>query len=456
MTIGASEMPDALDIIRSDLMYKTKRSLRVLLTSVFMSAVFLFSLYFSAAASTQSEPPEPLSGYETSLIVKEIYDRLSPRLGSYFVDANIVLTLAGARGFTEFYIDYPCQDDDKSLQDLNTILEPRGLRISRGIPIHNGTISMIGIESLRGFERVSKLTRFPCYSPFEASSGWETLREWNAQVIKRAKQEGLTSDEISTITCGVRYGYPDIAIRDFLKWLASSRKISTMDTNIPFVKRYTCAEPNFTFLPEHLSDPSIRATVDLFGTILRDFYLSPWHKAREKDPVFLAARSKNDANHDKWLAERMNKLTSAASSEITERTGARMTRFHGLRLPPGSDIYSEIVRFAAEKGISSGFIATCCGSLTEASLRFAGEEKTTMLSGKFEIVSLTGTVSSGGGSHLHISISDSKGRTLGGHLMEGSKVYTTAEIIIGSMEGLDFIRIMDEKSGYPELRFVEK
>ncbi|MGV8118503.1 MAG: hypothetical protein AB2L14_01950 [Candidatus Xenobiia bacterium LiM19] len=40
--------------------------------------------------------------------------------------------------------------------------------------------------------------------------------------------------------------------------------------------------------------------------------------------------------------------------------------------------------------------------------------------------------------------------------MEGSKVYTTAEIIIGSMEGLDFIRIMDEKSGYPELRFVEK
>jgi hypothetical protein len=50
--------------------------------------------------------------------------------------------------------------------------------------------------------------------------------------------------------------------------------------------------------------------------------------------------------------------------------------------------------------------------------------------GKHEIVSLVGTLALDG-DHLHIAVSDSTGRTIGGHLMEGSLVYTTAEIAVG-------------------------
>ena len=50
--------------------------------------------------------------------------------------------------------------------------------------------------------------------------------------------------------------------------------------------------------------------------------------------------------------------------------------------------------------------------------------------GKFEIVSLTGTLSAGGSHHLHVAIADSTGAVFGGHLLAGCVVRTTAEIVL--------------------------
>lgn len=55
------------------------------------------------------------------------------------------------------------------------------------------------------------------------------------------------------------------------------------------------------------------------------------------------------------------------------------------------------------------------GSLAKAAIRFANQVTVSEFEEYFEIVSLTGTVSIHG-SHLHISISDRNGRTIGGHL----------------------------------------
>ncbi len=55
------------------------------------------------------------------------------------------------------------------------------------------------------------------------------------------------------------------------------------------------------------------------------------------------------------------------------------------------------------------------------------------------------------GSHYHISISDKTGKTIGAHLMDGSAVYTTAEIVIGIMPYYRFLRTHDPETGYPEL-----
>jgi hypothetical protein len=90
------------------------------------------------------------------------------------------------------------------------------------------------------------------------------------------------------------------------------------------------------------------------------------------------------------------------------------------------------------------------GSLTQAVIRLADRDYHSQFEGKFEIVSLTGTLSVNG-SHLHISISDGDGRTLGGHLVPGCRVYTTAEIVLAAFPDLVYRREPCEQSGYDEL-----
>ena len=91
------------------------------------------------------------------------------------------------------------------------------------------------------------------------------------------------------------------------------------------------------------------------------------------------------------------------------------------------------------------------GSLTDVSLRLANQENATQYHGHFEIVSLVGTVSKSGGAHLHLSVSDSTGRTIGGHLLDGCRVYTTAELVLGALPDLQFSRETDPTFGYKEL-----
>lgn len=93
---------------------------------------------------------------------------------------------------------------------------------------------------------------------------------------------------------------------------------------------------------------------------------------------------------------------------------------------------------------------TCVGSLAKANIRLADEKVTAFFNEKFEIVSLVGTLSKEG-IHLHISIANSEGRVLGGHLLDGCTIYTTAEVIIGEVENLVFSREYDSETGFKEL-----
>lgn len=124
---------------------------------------------------------------------------------------------------------------------------------------------------------------------------------------------------------------------------------------------------------------------------------------------------------------------------------------HAIRLKPGDDLRMKIEQYIIQKNIAAGWMVTCSGSLTEYNLRFANLENGTSRKGHFEIVSLTGTTSKNG-SHLHISISDSTGKTIGGHLLKGCIVYTTAEIIIQSATDLEFKRVKDGSTPWEELQ----
>jgi predicted DNA-binding protein with PD1-like motif len=125
-------------------------------------------------------------------------------------------------------------------------------------------------------------------------------------------------------------------------------------------------------------------------------------------------------------------------------------RVFALRLAPGEDLRPALEAAARERGLRAAFVWAGIGSLVRVRLRFAGQDEAQELAGPFEILSLSGTLD-GAGSHLHLSIADSTGRCFGGHLMPGSPIHTTAEVLIAELPGLVFGRRLDPRSGYPEL-----
>ena len=132
-----------------------------------------------------------------------------------------------------------------------------------------------------------------------------------------------------------------------------------------------------------------------------------------------------------------------------------MIKAHPLRLKPGADLKQEIEAYAKAADIPAGWIVTCAGSLTRYNIRFANQPEGSTGKGHFEIVSLTGTVSVNG-SHIHLSISDSTGKTIGGHLLNDNIIYTTAEIVLQEDDNFVFTREKDGTTPWEELQIKKK
>ena len=140
--------------------------------------------------------------------------------------------------------------------------------------------------------------------------------------------------------------------------------------------------------------------------------------------------------------------TANAQPPISAQPSAMTTL--SFRLKPGQDLKLALDEVVQQQHITAGTLLTCVGSLTDVSLRLANQDGPTTYKGHFEIVSLVGTLATAG-SHVHLSVSDSTGRTLGGHLMAGCQVYTTAEIVVGILPDVVFSREPDPTFGYREL-----
>ncbi|HWE47947.1 MAG TPA: PPC domain-containing DNA-binding protein [Caulobacteraceae bacterium] len=129
-------------------------------------------------------------------------------------------------------------------------------------------------------------------------------------------------------------------------------------------------------------------------------------------------------------------------------------RTHAVRLTPGTDLNDALERLTREFAIGAGCIVACVGSLSRAQLRMPGVLGATDVFKTFdepmEIVSLTGTLSPDG-AHLHIALSRRDGVCIGGHLVSGCIVNTTAELVIGELTDVAFTRPLDSQTGYDEL-----
>jgi predicted DNA-binding protein with PD1-like motif len=138
----------------------------------------------------------------------------------------------------------------------------------------------------------------------------------------------------------------------------------------------------------------------------------------------------------------------------TLSAGESAARMWAFRLGPGADLKRALASFVGAEGLGAAFVAACVGSLSKARLRMpalAGEPDAVLtLEEPTEIVSLSGTLSPEG-PHLHIALSRRDGQCLGGHLLDGCIVHTTAELVLGEMADLSFRRLQDPGTGHREL-----
>lgn len=126
--------------------------------------------------------------------------------------------------------------------------------------------------------------------------------------------------------------------------------------------------------------------------------------------------------------------------------------YHCFRLTNGSDLKKEIESYATNNKIS-GVVLCAVGCLNKLTIRLSDGKSILEKEGMFEIVSITGTLSEDG-VHIHISVSDKSGNTIGGHLKDGCIVNTTAEIVLNIFDDLKFKREYDKNTGYNELVII--
>ena len=123
---------------------------------------------------------------------------------------------------------------------------------------------------------------------------------------------------------------------------------------------------------------------------------------------------------------------------------------HAFRLTRGNDLKKEIISYCQKENIEAGAIISAVGCISHLHIRLAEAKEYIDKEECYEIVSITGTVSKDD-VHIHISVADNTGKTIGGHLKDGTIVDTTCEVVIYELKDYIFSREPDAETGYDEL-----
>jgi len=134
---------------------------------------------------------------------------------------------------------------------------------------------------------------------------------------------------------------------------------------------------------------------------------------------------------------------------MKQATG-RSGRVHVLRLQPGEDVRGVLQAWCVERAIEAAAVVSAVGSLSVAHIRYGGRADGMMTNGDLEVCALSGTLSRHG-AHLHLAVADRNGSMTGGHLLTGSIVRTTLELVIQEVDGVRMIREKDPVTTYDEL-----
>ncbi len=104
-------------------------------------------------------------------------------------------------------------------------------------------------------------------------------------------------------------------------------------------------------------------------------------------------------------------------------------------VPTGADVYNSLNELPRDYN-SSLFLLSAVGDLSQVSFKCPLNDKPVIFKKKLEIISLSGFLKSSE-AHLHISVSDENCTVFGGHLLSGSIVLKSLDVLIGVIPDLN-------------------
>ena len=149
-------------------------------------------------------------------------------------------------------------------------------------------------------------------------------------------------------------------------------------------------------------------------------------------------------------------------NDAMETAVGGLSRVLAIRLKPGTDVLLGLEEACKANGINNGVILSAIGSLDSPHFCDVVEVPTKAGYGYGEVLHLTGPIELTNASgiichddegntnlHVHMTLTDRHGNAHGGHLVEGTKVLLTVDVIIAEIEGLVMGRKFDEELEVP-------
>ena len=145
-----------------------------------------------------------------------------------------------------------------------------------------------------------------------------------------------------------------------------------------------------------------------------------------------------------------------------EMAQGKLGRVIAVRLKPGTDVLLGLQEACERNGINNGVILSAIGSLQDPHFCNPVELPTKAGYGYGETLHLTGPIELTNASgiichddegntnlHVHMTVTDRHGTAHGGHLVEGTKVLLTVDVILAEIEGLVMGRKFDTELEVP-------
>ena len=149
-------------------------------------------------------------------------------------------------------------------------------------------------------------------------------------------------------------------------------------------------------------------------------------------------------------------------NDAMETAVGGLSRVLAIRLKPGTDVLLGLEEACKANGINNGVILSAIGSLKDPHFCDVVELPTKAGYGYGETLHLTGPIELTNASgiichddegntnlHVHMTLTDRHGNAHGGHLVEGTKVLLTVDVIIGEISGVIMGRKFDNELEVP-------